>query len=63
MGLLKNITKRQNIYTIQNNSENGKSSQAHRPKIENIKNVSSATPLTTHVIYLVHSRLDLDSQI
>ena len=33
-GLLKNITKRQNIYTIQNNSENGKNPQVHDEKYQ-----------------------------
>ena len=45
---LKIITKRQNIYTLQNNFENKKSLQPHNKKNTKI------VPINTRLIYLVH---------
>ena len=57
MDLLKHISKRQNIYTVQNNSKNEKHLQVYHEKYK--KCPVNYTVNNARVIYLVHDHLDL----
>ena len=64
MGLLKNITNQQNIYTQENNFENGKNPQAHNEKSKKCPAINWHPERliylgNVHVIYLENDRLDL----